>query len=89
MLDIQINEYEFKKLYLEKIEEKIKEVDTELVFWDVNELIRRTGMCWNTIQKEFFFDSRFKKYKVGTKWRFPGEESKKFLLQWLSEQPRT
>lgn len=89
MLNIQINEHEFKKLYLEKIEEKIKEVDTELVFWDVNELIRRTGMCWNTIQKEFFFDPRFPKHKVGAKWRFPGEESKKFLLKWLSEQPRT
>jgi phage pi2 protein 07 len=88
MLNIQIDEQEVRRLYLEKLEEKIKELDNELVFWDMNELIRRTGMCWNTIQKEFFFDPRFKKHKVGTKWRFPAEESKKFLLQWLSEQPR-
>lgn len=89
MLKIEINQQEVKQLYLEKLEEKIKELENELVFWDVNELMRRTGMCWNTIQKEFFFDPRFKKHKVGTKWRFPGEESKKFLLQWLSEQPRS
>lgn len=89
MLDIQINEHEVKKIYLEKLEEKIKKVDVELVFWDRKELMRRTGMSWSAILTEFFFDERFPKHKVGAKWRFPGEESKKFLLQWLSEQPKT
>ena len=89
MLDIKINEHEVRKLYLEKLDEKIKKVDVELVFWDRKELMRRTGMSWGAIQAEFFFNPEFKKFKVGTKWRFPGEESKAFLLQWLSEQPRT
>lgn len=81
-----IDQNEVKELYLQKLEERIKEVDSELVFWDANELKRRTCMSWNTIQEKFFFDSRFPKHKVGGKWIFPAEKAKKFLLEWLEEQ---
>lgn len=87
MLNIQIDENEVKQLYLEKVEEKLKEVDSELVFWDRKELIRRTCISWNTIQEKFFYDPRFPKHKIGNKWYFPADETKKFLLQWISEQP--
>lgn len=86
MLNIQIDEQEVRQMLLEKLEEKLKEVDSELVFWDSKELMRRTCMSWNTIQKEFFFDPRFPKFKVGGKWYFPAEEAKKFLLEWLRER---
>lgn len=64
----------------QKIDEKLKEIDSELVFWDTKELMRRTCMCWNTIQKEFFFDKHFPKRKIGSKWYFPASETKQFLL---------
>mgnify|MGYP001239099667 FL=1 len=88
MLNIEIDENEVRGLYLEKLEEKIREVDAEKVFWDTNELKRRTCLSWNTIQETFFYDPRFPKFKVGKKWMFPAEETKKFLLQWIREQPR-
>ena len=88
MLTVQIDENEVRELYLQKLEEKLKELDSELVFWDTNELKRRTCLSWNTIQKEFFFDLRFPKFKVGGKWMFPAQETKEFLLQWLREQPK-
>ncbi|WP_328182015.1 hypothetical protein [Bacillus atrophaeus] len=34
-----------------------------LLFWDTEDLIKNTKMCWNTIQEKFF-DSRFPKRKV-------------------------
>ncbi|MED3965021.1 group-specific protein [Niallia circulans] len=86
MLSIQIDQNEVKQMYMEKLKEKISEVDAELVYWDANELKRRTCMCWNTIQKEFFFDPRFPKYKVGNKWYFPADNAKQFLLQWITER---
>lgn len=86
MLSIQIDQEEVKQMYMEKLKEKISEVDAELVYWDANELKRRTCMCWNTIQKEFFFDPRFPKYKVRNKWYFPADKAKQFLLQWISER---
>jgi phage pi2 protein 07 len=86
MIDIQVDEQELRQLYLEKLEEKMKEVDKDLVFWDSNELKRRTCLSWNTILKEFFYDPRFPKYKVGGKWMYPAEKTKNFLLQWLEER---
>ena len=83
MLKVQIDETEFKKIYLEQIKEKIKEIDNELLFWDSRELERRTCMSWNTIQKEFFFDPKFPKRKVGGKWYFPAVATKEFLLDWI------
>lgn len=88
MLNIEIDENEVRDLYLEKLEKKIREVDAEKVFWDTNELKRRTCLSWNTIQDKFFYDPRFPKFKVGGKWLFPAQETKDFLLQWLREQPR-
>ncbi|MEH7153036.1 group-specific protein [Bacillus thuringiensis] len=85
MISVQVDEKEVRNLYLAKVEEMVKEIDAELVYWDSNELKRRTCMGWNTIQKEFFFDPRFPKYKVGGKWYFPAQQVKEFLLQWLSE----
>lgn len=37
MLDIQVDERAIRRLYLEKLEETLKEVDAEFVFWDTSE----------------------------------------------------
>ncbi|WLR52437.1 DUF771 domain-containing protein [Bacillus tianshenii] len=86
MINVQVDQEEVRQMYLEKLEERVKELDVERVFWDANELKRRTCMSWGTIQEKFFFDPRFPKHKVGGKWYFPAQDAKKFLLTWLSEQ---
>ncbi|MFL0495700.1 group-specific protein [Priestia megaterium] len=86
MLIIEIDQEEARKLMLQKIEEKIKSINEELVFWDTKELRRRICMSWSTIQKEFFYDPRFPKHKVGSKWYFAALETEAFLLQWLKEK---
>ncbi|OLS39100.1 group-specific protein [Bacillus sp. MRMR6] len=86
MLQVNVDEQEVKQLCLEKIEEMLKDVEKDLVFWSRKELIRRTCLSWNTILDTFFYDPRFPKHKVGNKWLFPADATKKFLLQWLSEQ---
>ena len=87
MINIQIDEEEVKSMYLSKLEEKMKEVEAEVVFWDRNTLIRVTNLSWNTITDHFFHDPKFPKYKVGKKWLFPAQEAKQFLLDWLKNQP--
>lgn len=86
MFDVQVNENEVRELYLRKVEEKLEKVDAELVYWDSAELKRRTCLSWNTIQEKFFFHPDFPKFKVGGKWMFPAEETKRFLLKWLYEE---
>lgn len=87
LFSVNINESEVQKLCRERIAELIKEVDAEFVFWDAAELKKRTCMSWNFIQDTFFFDSRFPKRKIGSKWYFPARETRAFLEQWLREQP--
>ena len=86
MLEVKVDEQVIHQLVKEEIQQKLKEVDSELVFWDRNELLRRTCMSWNFIQEQFFFHPDFPKYKVGTKWVFPAEKTKRFLLEWLETQ---
>lgn len=88
MIKVEIDEIEVRRMYLEKLKEKMEEVESELVFWDSKELMRRTCMCWNTMQDKFFFDPRFPKFKVGKRWYFPAKETREFLIEWLHEQPR-
>ena len=86
MLSINIDEKEAKSLIHQRIADLVKEVDAELVFWDSNELKRRTCMSWEVIQGTFFFDPRFPKVKVGGKWYYPVKEASAFLETWLREQ---
>lgn len=89
ILNVQIDEHAIKTLCRETIENLVKEVDAEYVYWDTAELKKRTCMSWNTIQDNFFFDNRFLKRKVGGKWYFPAKETREFLTKWLQEQPRS
>jgi phage pi2 protein 07 len=88
MLTVKIDETQVQQLCRERIAELVKEVDAEYVFWDTSELKKRTCMSWNFIQENFFFDPRFPKHKIGSKWYFPVRETRKFLEQWLIEQPK-
>jgi hypothetical protein len=88
MLKLQIDEAQVREEVRRRVADLVKEADAELVFWDRKELMRRTCMSWNFIQEQFFFDPRFPKHKVGSKWYFPARETREFLLKWLSEQGR-
>ncbi|MFD2705492.1 group-specific protein [Salibacterium lacus] len=83
MIQVQIDEAEAKELYLQKLNERMKELEAETAYWDAKELKRQTCMSWNTIQDQFFYHPNFPKYKVGQKWYFPAKETKEFLLWWI------
>ncbi|OZU88674.1 group-specific protein [Virgibacillus indicus] len=86
MIKVQVDEDMIKQMYQDAINDRIEKLDEELVYWDSNELKRRTCMCWNTIQNNFFFDNNFPKIKIGGKWYFPAEETKQFLKEWLKDR---
>lgn len=87
LLTVNIDEFEIRQLAKERIAELVKESDVELIFWDTAELKKRTCLSWNTIQEQFFFDPRFPKHKIGSKWLFPAKATREFLIKWLAEQP--
>ncbi|CAM3734688.1 hypothetical protein GCM10009865_14390 [Aeromicrobium ponti] len=86
MFEVKVDESELRKIYLKKLDEHLEKMDNELLFWDTDDLMKQTRLSWNTIQKEFFYDPRFPKRKLGRKWLFPARKTKEFLLEWLDEQ---
>ena len=86
MITVSVDENEVRRMYMEELKDHIKKIDAELVFWDTKELTKRTCMSLSSVQKTFFYDPRFPKYKVGGKWYFPAGKTKEFLLKWLEEQ---
>lgn len=68
------------------IEEKIEEINMDLVFWDSKELMRRTCLSWNTMQEHFFHHPDFPKAKIGSKWFFPAKETEEFLTKWMHDK---
>lgn len=86
MLQVYVDEKAVEELYKQAIDKKVDEISKDLVFWDTKELRRRTCLSWNTIQDTFFFDERFPKMKVGSKWLFPAKEAEEFLIKWMEER---
>ncbi|WP_203363050.1 group-specific protein [Bacillus sp. REN10] len=85
MIQIQVDQKELKKLYLEEIQKRLDQIDHSVTFWDTKELKRQTNMSWNTIQDMFFHDPRFPKFNTGNKWYFPAKECRAFLIRWAEE----
>lgn len=77
LVGISIDQDLVKEILLEEVKKKIEAFDADLIFMNTKELKRRTSMSWNTIQKTFFFDSRFPKYKIGGRWMFPAQKKQR------------
>ncbi|WP_371809666.1 group-specific protein [Terribacillus sp. AE2B 122] len=86
LINVQIDENKALEIYKEKVAEVIKDYDADLVYWDSKELCKRTCMSWKFIQEQFFYDPRFIKTKVGSKWFFPAKEAREFLQIWIQEK---
>ncbi|MCR1833169.1 group-specific protein [Oceanobacillus caeni] len=86
MVEIKLDENEIRKVYREELDKHLKKLDNELLFWDTATLCKKTNLSINTIKELFFYDPDFKKFKVGNKWLYPADETKKFLLDWIERQ---
>lgn len=87
MINIRIDEKEAEKVFLDEVKKRLDQLENQQVFWDMKTLCKVTCMSDNFIKDQFFYDSRFPKFRVGKKWLFPAREAEQFLIQWLKEQP--
>lgn len=87
-VDVNFNHEELREIFLKELRKAKGEAEKGMLFWDTKELVRQTNLSFSTIQRTFFFNSDFPKYKVGGKWMFPAEKTKNYLLDWLERQPK-
>ena len=86
LLQLQVDDSQIEGMIREELQSRLNNLEHRYTFWDLDELSRQTHMSINFIKDTFFYDARFKKFKVGRKWLFPAAETEEFLLMWLREQ---
>ena len=88
-VNIQIDDDALEKQIIKQIDEKMKEIEMDRLFYSLDDLIKITSFSKGHIMNTFFNDPRFKRIrrKVGRKWIFPVIETNEFLKEWASEQP--
>lgn len=88
MLTLNFDNDLLEKTFKEELQKRLDAIESKLTLWDMKELQKQTNMSVNTIKERFFYDDRFPKYRVGSKWYFPAKECEEFLLMWIKEQSR-
>lgn len=88
MLSLEIDQEVVERAFKEELRRRLDQLEESVTIWDTKELQRQTNMSINTMKEWFFYDERFPKYRVGSKWYFPAKECAEFLVKWIKEQPQ-
>ncbi|MEK3889637.1 helix-turn-helix domain-containing protein [Bacillus sp. FSL K6-3431] len=85
MIRVEIDEQELKNIYLQKVEERLEELESVVFFMNSKQLCEYLNMSWNTIVDSFLYDEEFPSLKVGTKWLFNRKEVQKYMEKYYDE----
>lgn len=85
MIRVEIDEQELKNIYLQKVEERLEELESVVFFMNSKQLCEYLNMSWNTIVDSFLYDDEFPSLKVGTKWLFNRKEVQKYMEKYYDE----
>lgn len=79
MIQVNIDQEQLKALYLEKMEERIKEIEETVFFMNSKQLQNYLNMSWNSIDKHFLHDPEFGAIRIGAKWLFNKRQVDSFM----------
>ncbi|WHX25137.1 helix-turn-helix domain-containing protein [Virgibacillus halodenitrificans] len=79
MIHFEIDEEQLKDLYLEKVEEKLEELEAEVFFMNSKQLSAYLNMSWNTIVEHLLYEDDFPSIRLGSKWLFNRKEVKAYM----------
>src|SRR5699024_11932473 len=90
-VNIQIDEDALEQQVLKQIEEKMREIGYDRIFYSLDDLMQITSFSKGHILNTFFNDLRFKQIrrKVGRKWVFPVTETNELLKTWIRSEEHT
>lgn len=70
MIQVQIDELQLKAMYLEKLEERLKEIEETVFFMNSKQLTAYLNMSWASVEKHMLHDEEFGAIRLGQKWLF-------------------
>ncbi|WKA55351.1 group-specific protein [Planococcus shixiaomingii] len=85
MFNIEIDEEKLTALYLEKVEEHLQEIETEMYFMNSKQLAAYLNLSWNSICTHFLYDEDFPKIRIGSKWLFNRREIQEYMDKYYEE----
>lgn len=70
MFELKINEEELKALYLQKLDERMKEIEKDVFFMNSKQLQNYLNMGWSSIVQHLLHEEEFGSIRLGNKWLF-------------------
>lgn len=70
MITLEVNQEELKEIYLQKIDEKLKEFENDVFFMNSKQLTTYLNMSWASVEKHMLHDTEFGAIRLGSKWLF-------------------
>jgi len=74
-----LNEERAEQIFREMVAEHIKNLDDEPVLWNVQQLVDKTGFCYNTLDNYVFHDPEFPQRWAGNRRAFPVQAVKDYF----------
>ena len=85
LITLKIDEEELKELYLQRVEEHLKELETDVFFMNSKQLSAYLNMSWKTIVTHFLYEEDFPKVRLGAKWLFNKKEVQEYMDKYYVE----
>ena len=85
MISFNIDEKELKELYLQKVDERLEELEREVFFMNSKQLSAYLNLSWNTIVENFLYDEDFPCLRAGSKWLFNRKEVQEYMDNYYEE----
>ncbi|MGO1059341.1 hypothetical protein ACTL32_09465 [Planococcus sp. FY231025] len=79
MIQVSIDEKALEELYLQKVEERLNQLESHLFYMNSKQLQNYMNVSWSTIEKHFLYDEKFGAIRLGSRWLF----NKKIVDEYL------
>lgn len=79
MINIEVDYEELKRIYIDKVEEHLKEIESNHYFMNTKQLCDYLNMSWPSIEKKFLYEYEFGAIRLGSKWLFNRKQVDKYM----------
>ncbi|PAL05263.1 helix-turn-helix domain-containing protein [Peribacillus simplex] len=85
MINFEIDKEQLRELYLQKVEERLEALESEVFFMNSRQLAAYLNMSWNTICENLLYDQEFPSLRLGSKWLFNKKEVQMYMDKYYIE----
>lgn len=85
MIKVNVDVEQLKEIYSQKIEERLKEIESHVFFLNSEQLEEYVNMSWNSITAHLMSDEEFPKIRLGRRWLFPRKKVKLYMEKYYEE----